>query len=77
MKNKIIVKAETTSLAYVTLHDAAYYSLQTAKDSVDGRFFNCLSAMVFSAFSLEAYLNYIGTSEFLDWVKNERSKSPK
>jgi hypothetical protein len=77
MKNKIIVKAETTSFAYVTLHNAAYYSLQAAKDSVDGRFFNYLTAMVFSAFSLEAYLNHLGTSEFLNWVKIERSKSPK
>ena len=77
MKNKIIVKAETTSFAYVTLYNAAFYSLQAAKDSVDGRFFNCLTAMVFSAFSLEAYLNHLGTSEFPNWVKIERSKSPK
>lgn len=77
MKNKIVVKAETISYAYVTLHNAAYYALQAAKESVDGRFFNCLSAMVFAAFSLEAYLNHIGTSEFPDWIKLERNKSPK
>ena len=77
MRNKIIVKAETTSFAYVTLYSAAYYSLKAAKDSMDGRLFNCLSAMVFSAFSLEAYLNHLGTSEFPNWVKIERRKSPK
>lgn len=77
MKNKIVVKAKTISFAYVTLHNGAYYALQAAKESIDGRFFNCLTAMVFAAFSLEAYLNHLGTSEFPDWVKFERSKSPR
>ena len=77
MKSKIVVKAQTISYAYVTLHNAAFYALQAAKESVDGRFFNCLTAMVFTAFSLEAYLNHLGTSEFPDWVKFERNRSPR
>jgi hypothetical protein len=76
MKHKIVVKAETISYAYVTLHNAAHYALQAARETEDGRFFNCLTAMVFAAFSLEAYLNQLGTSEFPDWTKFERNKSP-
>jgi hypothetical protein len=77
MKNKIIVKAKTISFSYVTLHNAAHYALQAAQRSIDGRFFSCLTAMVFSAFSLEAYLNHLGNSEFPNWAKFERNKSPR
>ena len=77
MKNKIVVKAKTISYAYVTHHNAAYYALQAANESVEGSFFNCLTAMVFAAFSLEAYLNHLGTSEFPNWIKFERNKSPR
>jgi hypothetical protein len=77
MKNKIVVKARTTSFEYVTLYNAAYYALQVAKGTIDGRFFNFLTAMIFAAFSLEAYLNHLGTSEFPNWAKFERNKSPK
>jgi len=77
MKNKIIVKAETTSYSYVTLHNAAHYALEDAKNSEHSRFFNALTAMLYSAFSLEAYLNHLGNSEFQNWEKIERSKSPK
>ncbi len=77
MKNKIVVKAKTISYAYVTHHNAAFYALQAAKESIDGRFFSCLTAMVFAAFSLEAYLNHVGPSEFPDWAKFERKKSPR
>jgi hypothetical protein len=77
MKKKYVVKAKTTSFEYVTLYNAAYYALQAAKGTMDGRFFNSLTAMVFAAFSIEAYLNQLGTSEFPDWAKLERNKSPK
>jgi hypothetical protein len=77
MKSKIVVKAKTISFSYVTLHNAAYYAFQAAKGSEDGRFFNCLTAMVFAAFSLEAYLNHLGNSEFPDWPKSERKRSPR
>jgi len=77
MKNKIIIKAKTVSFSYVTLHNAAHYAHQAAQESIDGRFFSCLTAMVFSAFSLEAYLNHLGNSEFPDWAKFERNKSPR
>ena len=71
------VNAKTTSYAYVTLHRAAYYALKEAKVSEKGQFFNSLTAMIYSAFSLEAYLNHLGNNEFPNWNKIERAKSPK
>jgi len=77
MKNKIIVKAKTISFSFVTLHNAAYYALQAAQESIDGRFYNCLTAKIFSAFSFEAYLNHLGNSEFQEWAKFEKRFSPR
>jgi len=77
MTNKISVKAETTSYSYVTLHNAAYYELQAAQETEKGRFFHCLSAMLYSAFSIEAYLNHLGKAEISDWGKIERRFSPR
>ena len=77
MMGKIKVKAETTSFSYVTLLNAAKYSLETARDIEEGSFFNSLTAMTYSAFSLEAYLNHLGKSEIPNWEKIERNKSPK
>jgi len=77
MKSKMNVKAETISYSYVTLQNAAKYALETALKSEEGRFFNSLSAMLYSAFSIEAYLNHLGKSEFQNWEKIERHKSPK
>jgi hypothetical protein len=77
MKKKMVVKARTISFSYVTLHNAAHYALQAAQGSEDGGFFNCLYAMIFAAFSLEAYLNHLGNSEFPDWPKFERRRSPR
>ena len=76
MKSRFSVKAETTSFSYVTLHNAAHFSLDEANKSEDGRFYHCLSAMIYSAFCLEAYLNHLGQIEFSDWKKIERRKSP-
>jgi hypothetical protein len=77
MTSKISVKAETISYSYVTLHNAAFYELREAKETEEGRFFHCLSVMLYSAFSIEAYLNHLGKAEISDWEKIERGYSPR
>ena len=58
MTGKFKVKAETISYSYVTLQNAGKYALETAKNTLEGRFFNSLSAMLYSAFSLEAIKSF-------------------
>jgi len=77
MTGKIIVKAETISYSYVTLQNAGKYALEAAKNTMEGSFFNSLSAMLYSAFSLEAYLNHLGNSEIQNWKQIERNTSPR
>jgi hypothetical protein len=76
MANEIILKVERISFTYVTLQDAAEFALEIAKNAEEGRFYNCLSAMLYSAFCLEAYLNHIGIFEIENWNKVERNISP-
>ena len=48
-------------------------SLEEAVSTEEGRFYNCISSIVFSAFCIEAYLNQIGEKLFPDcWAELER-----
>ncbi|MDS0850435.1 hypothetical protein [Burkholderia cenocepacia] len=49
--------------------------LDLAKASKDGQLYTCLSALVMSAFMLEAYLNHLGGLKFKDWDARERTLS--
>jgi hypothetical protein len=64
---------EKTILTYVVLHEASWSSLKQAKDAEGGRFYNCMAAMVFSAFAMEAYLNHVGPIYVAELWKKERS----
>ena len=75
--SKIQVMNKRIVYPYVILHDIALYELGAAKGSEEGRFYNCLKAMVFSAFSLEAYIFHIGVNEESDWIKIEKRLNPK
>ena len=50
--------------------------LSLAKASPDGRIYTCVSALVLSAFMIEAYLNHLGRVKRPDWDSVER-KYPK
>ena len=66
------VSTERTIYTYAYLSLAAWSEIQEAQGSLEGSFFNCLSAMLLSAFTLEAYLNHIGPMYVPDWWKKER-----
>ena len=75
--SKIEEKVQRTIFPYVLFHDIAHYELQAARNTGEGRFDNCLKAMVFSAFSLEAYIYHIGIQVVSNWEKTEKYKDPK
>ncbi|WP_321821735.1 MULTISPECIES: hypothetical protein [unclassified Burkholderia] len=49
--------------------------LDLAKASREGQLYTCLSALVLSAFMLEAYLNHLGGLKHKDWDALERKQS--
>jgi len=50
----------------------ARHMLSLAKASRDGQLYTCLSALVLSAFMIEAYLNHLGRLKKSDWDSLER-----
>jgi hypothetical protein len=62
----------TTIYTFAVLHDAALMSLEAAKRSNRYPFFECLHAIVDSAFFLEAYLNHVGPQLLRFWSSLDR-----
>ena len=73
---KIDVSATTTTNTFGYLHIGAKFLLSEATKSEEGQFYNLMSCLVLSAFTLEAYLNHFGQSRNAEWNEIER-KYPK
>jgi hypothetical protein len=69
-KRKLSVSSTRIGLTYVYLYHAADWALEQATATEEGRFYNCMSSIVLSAFCIEAYLNHIG-SELLPYWDGE------
>ena len=65
-------KTERTSFTYAVLHNASWSCLKQAQDSKEGQFYNCIAAMVFCAFVMEAYLNHLAPHYIPEWWKREK-----
>ena len=63
-----------TVFTYCYLYYVAWSYFKQAQDSEEGRLHNCMVAMVFYAFSMEAYLNHIGHIKIgeSEWERIER-----
>ena len=60
--------------SFLYLYSVCEDSLEEAEKQGEGRFYNCLVAMLFAAFSLEAYLNYLGKRTVPFWSEIEYNK---
>jgi len=74
-------RLERRFLAYASLAAVALSALQQAEHSAEKGdaqecFDHCTVSMVFCAFSLEAYLNYLGQEKLRCWSDVERKLSP-
>ena len=67
--HKVPFRVEATRLAFThaMLFQVARFSLKQAEGKVEGSFHNRTSSMVFSAFTLEAYLNHVGQQLVPEW----------
>ncbi len=73
VKRKVSVSSERSVYTYVYLNLAADWAFEQAEGTNEGRFYNCMSSIILSAFCIEAYLNHIG-SELLPYWDEEVSK---
>lgn len=60
-KRKLATSTERSIYTYSYLHSAADWALEQAKETEEGRFYNCMSSIILSAFCIEAYLNHMGS----------------
>jgi len=67
------VRGEYTVYSYAHLYNGVNYHLRLAEARGPGSFYSTLSAMLFSALSVEAYLNHIGPLLGL-WDKREKKR---
>ncbi|HLF85342.1 MAG TPA: hypothetical protein VI837_14305 [Blastocatellia bacterium] len=77
MKTKTKVEAKRTVFTYAYLNMAANQALEHAEASERGRTYDCMSVILFCAFTLEAYFNHLGKEKFQCWELIERRLGPK
>ena len=73
-KARIGGKKTAVTFAYMRL--GAKYMLKLAEESNEGQLYTLVASLIFSAFTLEAYLNHLGKLRNKEWDEIER-KYPK
>ena len=66
------MSGEHANYSFAHLYNGAYCQLKAAESEGRGSFYNILSAMLLSAFSVEAYLNHLGPHLFEHWDEHVR-----
>ena len=54
---------------------SARLSLDAARETELGQFFNYMNVLVYSAFAMEAFFNHLGSHLYKDWESKERKMS--
>ena len=57
---------------YYEMWRVSYWTMHQAEKEFEGSFFQIMASLIFTAFTLEAYLNHIGKSIFECWDDLER-----
>ena len=71
-KRRVKITKERQVITYVELWDTSWSLLKQGQNREEGSFHQYAGSLVFTAFSLEAYLNHIGPKVFKNWAALER-----
>lgn len=71
-QTKVIIKKDREVRTYAELWHTSDYLLDKGKEQQEGSFHQFMASLVFTAFTLEAYLNHIGPKIFNCWRDLER-----
>lgn len=66
-----------TVYPHVVLRSAAEWALHLAEDIEEGSFYQSLLACLATAFTVEAYLNFLGEKILSNWSSDHEKKTPK
>ena len=76
MPQKVRVRTKRTLPTYTRLRGVSWYANKLANKAIEGRLNHCMTSMLFSAFTLEAYLNHLGESKISFWDPLKKKLSP-
>ncbi|WP_444941019.1 hypothetical protein ACJJI3_22795 [Microbulbifer sp. ZKSA004] len=71
MSQKYIVEGQRRINTYAYMAMSAEHSLECASKNEEGCFYQFMSSLIFSAFTLEAYMNHIGNERIEYWEEIE------
>lgn len=71
-KRKVKVVKTRQINTYAEMWRVSYWAMRQAEKEVKGSFFQIMASLIFTAFTLEAYLNHIGRHIFECWDDLER-----
>jgi hypothetical protein len=72
---KAQVRGRKTTVTFAYMYKGAKCMLELAENSREGQLYTTVAALVFSAFTLEAYLNHLGKLRNKEWDEIERKYS--
>ena len=71
-KRKVVIEKTRQVNTYKIIWQGSYWTLDQAKKEVGGSFYQIMASLIFTAFTLEAYLNHIGKITFECWDDLDR-----
>lgn len=71
------LRGRTETITFVYLYIGAKDMLERAEASREGQLYTVTAALIFCAFTLEAYISHLGATRHPDWETRERKKSAK
>lgn len=74
---KAQVRGKSKTITFVYMHIGAKHMLELAEESREGQLYTAMSALIYCAFTLEAYVNHLGAARHADWETMEKKKSAK
>ncbi|MCP4746614.1 MAG: hypothetical protein GY874_10825 [Desulfobacteraceae bacterium] len=74
MEKKFVIKGERNINTYAYLMMSARHSYEYATKCKEGQFYQLMSSLIFSVFTLEAYLNHLGCQSIKYWHAIESIK---
>lgn len=66
-KQKVKVKKDRKVNTYIEVWETSYWTMRQAEDKYEGSYFQIMASLIFTAFTLEAYLNHVGQHIFICW----------
>ena len=76
MKKKRHIEAKKEVYIVATLRSVAWRLYKDAEENIKSSNLKCIGSIAFSAFTLEAYLNYVGENRIKFWNIVEKKLSP-